>query len=244
MLHLARAGSIGLLADALAEVLADPLPDPLASEWVAVPTGAMQRWLALELARSLGASRGAVDRSALERGDPSDRSTVERGDPSDDGFGNDGFGNDGFGKGSPGGDGISANVTFAFPGSLRSAVLDAGRPRDTSDPWRVEHLVWVLLDVLGAGSHDPDLGPLTQLPEGATRFGRARRLADLFDRYAARRPDMVLQWHAGTDVDAAGQPLAPHDQWQPHVWRLVRRHIGSPSPPERLPELLARLRSG
>ena len=40
----------------LAEVLSEPLADPMSPEWVAVPTVGMRRWLALELARSLGAS--------------------------------------------------------------------------------------------------------------------------------------------------------------------------------------------
>ena len=101
MLHISSAGQVGPLALALADVLAEPLSDPLTPEWVAVPTLGMHRWLALELARSLGAS----------------------------------------GPGS--GDGIAANITFAFPGALRQAVLRAGR--DGEDPWRVEHLVWAVL---------------------------------------------------------------------------------------------------
>ena len=56
MLHLSSASEAGPLAATLAEVLAEPLADPMTSEWVAVPTVGMHRWLALELARSLGAS--------------------------------------------------------------------------------------------------------------------------------------------------------------------------------------------
>ena len=62
MLHLSSASRAGPLAAALAEVLADPPADPMTPEWVAVPTMAMRRWLALELARSLGTSGpGAAD---------------------------------------------------------------------------------------------------------------------------------------------------------------------------------------
>ena len=63
----------------------------------------------------------------------------------------------------------------------------------------------------------------------------ARRLADLFDRYAVRRPGLVQQWCDGNDVDVLGRPLSPHDSWQPQLWRLVRERIGQPSPVERLP---------
>jgi exodeoxyribonuclease V gamma subunit len=189
------------LALALAEVMAAPLADPMTPEWIAVPTAAMGRWLALELARSLGAS-------------------------------------------APGaGDGVAANIEFSFPGALRSLVLEAGRAGE-ADPWQVDSLVWAVLEVLGAGAGDDRLLPVTVLPEGATWFGRARRLADLFDRYAVRRPDLLLHWVAGHDVDGAGRSLAADELWQPHLWRLVRARIGTPSPPERMLGLLDDVRSG
>ena len=186
----------------LAEVLASPLEDPMSPEWVAVPTAGMRRWLALELARSLGAS-------------------------------------------APGaGDGISANIEFTFPGALREAVLASETDERVADPWQVDCLVWAVLEVLRSGADDERLGPLTVLPPGATWYGRARRLADLFDRYAVRRPELLLAWSAGHDLDATGRPLAAHDSWQPHLWRLVRATVAVPSPPERMPELLDKLRTG
>ncbi|MGD0943077.1 MAG: exodeoxyribonuclease V subunit gamma [Acidimicrobiales bacterium] len=201
MLHLCSASRVRPLAAALAELLGEPLEDPMAPEWVAVPTVAMRRWLALELARSLGAS------------------------------------------GPGAGDGVAANIEFSFPGGLRHVVLEAGRAGE-ADPWHVDSLVWAVLDVLHARGDDDRLFPLTVLPEGATWFGRARRLADLFDRYAVRRPELMLQWAAGRDIDGTGRLLAEHDLWQPHLWRLVRACIGEPSPPERLPSLLEEVRSG
>lgn len=202
MLHLSASDRVRPLADGLAEVLATPLADPMASEWVAIPTDGMLRWLQLELARSLGAS-------------------------------------------GPGrADGVSANIVFRFPGALRQAVLAADQPDDRADPWRVDHLVWAVLDVLHAGRGDEQLGPLTTLPAGGTWFGRARRLADLFDRYSVRRPELIRHWIENRDVDAAGFKLEPHDRWQPHLWRLTRACIGEPSPPERFPALLDGLRAG
>ncbi len=189
------------MAAALAEVLAKPLADPMMPEWVAVPTVAMRRWLALELARTLGAS------------------------------------------GHETADGVSANIVFSFPGGLRRAVLEAGHGEQV-DPWQVDSLVWAVLEVLSSRPSDKDLGPLTNLPPGATWFGRARRLADLFDRYAVRRPELVLHWAAGRDLDGTGRLLTGPDAWQPHLWRLVRAAVGTPSPPERLPGLLEKLRSG
>lgn len=170
-------------------------------EWVAVPSLAMGRWLALELARTLGASGPSAT------------------------------------------DGVAANIVFGFPGSLRMAVLGAASAGEP-DPWQVDSLVWAVLEVLHARRFDEALGPLIDLPEGATWFGRARRLADMFDRYAVRRPGLVLAWNAGHDVDGTGRLLVGHDRWQPHLWRLVRDCVGSPSPPERLPALLEAVREG
>jgi exodeoxyribonuclease V gamma subunit len=148
------------------------------------------------------------------------------------------------GASAPGaGDGIAANIEFHFPDALRRAVLAAGDEGD-DDPWRVEHLVWAVLEALHEGTGDARLGPLTSLPDGATWYGRARRLADLLDRYAVRRPELLQRWAAGRDVDAAGNPLADHDRWQPHLFRLVHDRIGTPSPPERMPALLEALRAG
>jgi exodeoxyribonuclease V gamma subunit len=182
-------------------VLAEVPDDPMTPDWVAVTTVGMRRWLALELARRLGASTPAA------------------------------------------GDGVTANIEFVFPGALRQAVLEAGCG-EGGDAWNIDHLVWAVLEVLASRRGDKLLGPLNTLPPGATWFGRARHLADLFDRYAMRRPELVLAWNAGRDVDAAGRPLGEHWRWQAHLWRLVRERVGVPSPPERLPELLADLHRG
>ena len=140
-------------------------------------------------------------------------------------------------------DGVSANIELPFPAALRRSVLEAGRSTP-DDPWQVERLVWPILDILRAGRDDAVLGTLGQLPAGATMAGRARRLADLFDRYTVHRPGLLQGWAAGHDVSPSGEPLAAAQRWQPQVFRLVRDAVGQPSPPERLPELLAAARAG
>lgn len=222
MLQVTTASSLSPLATALAGVLDEPLADSLAAEWVAVPSAAMGRWLALELARFLGASHvDGLRGTRSEDGEIGEAGSV-----------------------SPRDDGVVANVHFTYPGALRQCVLGSCGTRWLADPWQVDRLVWAVLDVLQAGQGDGQLGPMARLPDGATWFTRARRLADLFDRYALWRPHMVAQWHDGRDVDASGRRLAEHQRWQPHVWRCVRRAVGVPSPPERLPELLEQLCAG
>lgn len=61
MLEIVRAASLVELARRCGSMLAGPPDDPLAPEWIATPTPGIGRWLALELARTLGASSPDVD---------------------------------------------------------------------------------------------------------------------------------------------------------------------------------------
>lgn len=148
-------------------------------------------------------------------------------------------------------DGVAANLTSAFPGTLRTKVLEAGRAGE-DDPWAVERLVWTVLAVLLDG-YDPDQVDRSDPVVGRfgnerLGYGQARRIADLFDRYHLHRPDLIRRWAEGrekeTYVDVLGRPLPPHQQWQPDLWRRVRERVGTPSPPETLPHLLRGLRAG
>ena len=143
------------------------------------------------------------------------------------------------GASSPGaGDGVAANIQHGFPGALRGAVLAAGRSADDIDPWAVERLTWAVLEELVADEVAPALG-LVSAGHGASHYGRARRIADLFDRYHVHRPAMIREWGEG-----AGPQIALHQQWQPRLWRAVRARIGSPSPAEQMPHLLAEVAAG
>src|SRR5205807_3076625 len=112
-----------------------------------------------------------------------------------------------------------------------------------------------LLSVIDASPGDPWLDPLASYL-GATggepdadgrrsrRFGSARHLADLYDRYGVHRPGMLRAWAAKEDVDGAGRALPSQWAWQAELWRRLRDRIGVPSPAERLEEACAALRAG
>jgi exodeoxyribonuclease V gamma subunit len=71
------------------------------------------------------------------------------------------------------------------------------------------------------------------------RFATVRHLADLYDRYAVHRPEMIELWAEGVEPnerdatsDASGQRSAR--RWQAELWRRLRLRIGVPSLAERL----------
>ncbi len=139
-------------------------------------------------------------------------------------------------------DGVCANIDFPFPGTLVGralAVATGSDPKD--DPWLPERAVWPLIQVVEEHFHEPWLAPLAQhmmksaTVEGSKRFSSIRHVADLFDRYAVHRPDMLQRW-------AAGSPQLDETPWQFELWNLLRDRIGSRSPAERLLDACNRLR--
>jgi exodeoxyribonuclease V gamma subunit len=143
-------------------------------------------------------------------------------------------------------DGICANVDFPFPGAVVSRALEAAAGLgEYADRWRPDQLVWVLLALHDADpdAHDrwgPAASHLRSADDGR-RYAAARRVADLFDRYAVHRPDMVRAWATGDDVGPDLGPLAAGHRWQPALWRAAREAVGHPSTAERLADATARL---
>ncbi|MGC5248276.1 exodeoxyribonuclease V subunit gamma [Gordonia sp. DT219] len=204
MLALHRAERTDVLADALAEVLTTPLSDPMATELVAVPARGVERWLSQRLASRLGTSAAR-------------------------------------------GDGIAANIGFCSPNALTDMVVDAiGGVETATTPaehWRSDGLGWPVLAVLDDLVTDPQMrmlarhiGALDESDDGRAgrRYATARHIADLFERYARRRPGMLADWAAGGSEDGAGGSLPVDMSWQPRFWREVRHRIGSPHPVERM----------
>ena len=150
-------------------------------------------------------------------------------------------------------DGVCANVAFPWPRRVvGDAVAAAAGVDPERDPWLPERATWPLLDVLeaslgeswldavaahlGADSDQPD--PVRR----ARRLSVVRHAADLFDRYALNRPEMIRAWATGDDTDGAGGSLPPMSLWQAELWRRLRLRIGIPGPAERLDPACARLR--
>ena len=212
MLHLHRSERADVLVAALAEVLLEPPDDPFTPDVVAVPTRGVERWLAQRLSHHLGAA-------------PSLGSDAESG--------------------------VCANVSFGSPARLVDSVLAAAAgtgPGD--DPWRAGALTWPLLQVVDDCAGEPWCSVLARHLGAGTddelrqsrRLGVVRHLARLFSAYGAQRPAMLRAWADGRDDDGTGQALAADLVWQARLWRELRSRLAVPSPAERLPAALQRLR--
>jgi exodeoxyribonuclease V gamma subunit len=133
--------------------------------------------------------------------------------------------------------GLLSNVEFVFPGELTRRSL--GLPAPADDPWRPERLAWHVLALMAEGA---DLGrtPWRGLPERP--WSVARRVADLLERYATQRPDLIGAWVTGEQGAAGGAAtVGSAHGWQAVTWSAVRGRVGMPSSAE---ALLAALGSG
>ncbi len=142
-----------------------------------------------------------------------------------------------------GADGICANVDFPFPGTLvgEATSLACGFEPET-DPWPPDRSVWPLLELVDENLEEKWLEPLVDhlmagSPDASElrRFATVRHLADLYDRYAVHRPDMVRKW-AETPASTSSE-----GGWQAELWRRLRQRIGVPSPAERLEDATSTL---
>jgi len=155
--------------------------------------------------------------------------------------------------------GIAANIRFPFPGShLRRIVqLLLEQPGEAAsppgaDPWRANHLVWPVLELLPGLLKEPEAEPLARwlgersqthcLDLAHWQMGRA--IADAFDDYALYRPEMLAAWWQGSPVDGVGQPLAKAQRWQPLLLAALRDRLHAKPFGLNVQEAIARLRQG
>src|SRR3954463_1553958 len=142
-------------------------------------------------------------------------------------------------------DGVCANVEFPFPHRLvGDAVATASGIDPDADPWSPQRAVWPLLEVVGEYLDEPwlrslaiHLGKPGDADRRARRFATVRHLAELFDRYALHRPEMVRGWARGEDH------LPEEAAWQAELWRRLRQQLGGDSPAGRLEPACERLRN-
>ncbi|OPY64318.1 MAG: RecBCD enzyme subunit RecC [Syntrophorhabdus sp. PtaU1.Bin050] len=111
--------------------------------------------------------------------------------------------------------GVWMNCRFPFPNRfvwemfkfILSDVPDISMFSPQTIVWRIMGL---LPEYLDRPAFDVLLNYLSTDGSNLKRFQLSERIADVFDRYAVYRPEMVLRWEMGKDED-----------WQAQIWRAL-----------------------
>ncbi len=123
--------------------------------------------------------------------------------------------------------GACANVWYPFPNALIDSLFKRffDYVPDRS-PFERETLAWIILDLLESCRDMPAFAQVNAYsaedPHGIKRYQLAAQIADLFDQYAAFRPDMIAAWSRGEYGED------PDEQWQATLWRTIRERVRFP----------------
>ena len=132
-------------------------------------------------------------------------------------------------------DGIFANVHVQYVGYLQRILRDAAGL--SGDPWERNRVNLATLQALDGFS---ETKRLEKKYNG--RLNAARILAERFDRYATRRPELIRSWHRG--VASLGELSEEKYLWQFKLWERVRDIVQADPWPVINADLCERLRAG
>jgi len=133
------------------------------------------------------------------------------------------------------GDGVLANVDVQYIGYLQTLVQAVSGIAE--DPWEINRVAFATFQALGTF---PTARTLESKYNG--RLNAARRIAERFENYAARRPDLIQSWDR--NVIALGDLTREKYEWQYQLWREVRGIINQPPWPVVNAEVCSQWRSG
>jgi exodeoxyribonuclease V gamma subunit len=112
--------------------------------------------------------------------------------------------------------GIVANIDFIYPRELINAT--ANKPTGVSrSPWDATRLTWSVMSLVRNNSSITLPRSFTNTP-----LSSARRVAELFDRYASHRPEMLRGWADGHKYDVSSNGI---QDWQVNVFESLNAHI-------------------
>jgi exodeoxyribonuclease V gamma subunit len=119
--------------------------------------------------------------------------------------------------------GIVANTKFWLPNEFNS-IVSASADHGVKMP-DATALQWVVFEYLSQKAIE-GVEPAPGFNLAKRKLSFAKRVAELFDRYAVHRPEMILDWNAGKDTDGAS-PLSDNQKWQPILWRELQSMISA-----------------
>lgn len=121
--------------------------------------------------------------------------------------------------------GVMMNIDFPFPAGFVQHVLAAAAPENATSrvfdravlPWRILALFPRVLD-------RPAFAELRRYVQGEVaplkKYQLANKIAAVFDRYLAYRPELILRWQRGEE-----------EHWQAQLWRELARGRERAHPP-------------
>jgi len=130
-----------------------------------------------------------------------------------------------------GNNGIVSNITFIYPRQLVNATTTEPTGLKHSE-WDANNLTWNIIDTLLTHKHISVPG-FTEAP-----LTVARRAADLFDRYASHRPEMLNHWSRGgiddgTETNDQPNDVAKDQRWQKELFAEVSKKFTAAGLPPR-----------
>lgn len=138
--------------------------------------------------------------------------------------------------------GIAMNSAFPFPAALVEQLFAIVLPEHAGDPvFSPDLLLWQILGLLPSLVKEPDGAELAHYLQGENLplkgYQLAGKIARVFDRYLAYRPEFALDWQQGRNS-------IPHAAWQARLWRELTHGKENTHLPARAREFSARLRAG
>jgi exodeoxyribonuclease V gamma subunit len=149
-------------------------------------------------------------------------------------------------------DGVVANIEVGYVGMLNRFI--APERVATDDPWSIDRMTARLLTIFSQNPNHVYYQDLIERCGGPLRA--ARRMADRFDRYAVRRPGMIVAWENGSPILTAEsstevldneyvmRALSNEQMPQFELWRELRAAIDQPSWPMVTAQLLDSIANG
>lgn len=127
--------------------------------------------------------------------------------------------------------GVAMNVRFPFPAGFAHEVFSAAFPGEQSDAgFHRDLLPWRILGLISQLQSQPGWEELRGYVEGENgalkSYQLALRIAAIFDRYLAYRPELLLEWQTSRTSD-----------WQAQLWRALVKGRKAQHPPALLRRL-------
>jgi exodeoxyribonuclease V gamma subunit len=147
---------------------------------------------------------------------------------------------------------VVANIEVGYVGMLNRFIAPDRVMSD--DPWSIDRMTARLLTIFSQNPNHVYYQDLIERCGGPLRA--ARRMADRFDRYAVRRPGMIVAWENGSPILTAEsstevldneyvmRALSNEQMPQFELWRELRAAIDQPSWPMVTAQLLDSIANG